>query len=91
MDIVIDYIGKLLEMKCASKCGFVRQTDIGVVTPYKSQCQKIIQRCQAHGCTNVRVGTAEVYQGQEKPIMIVSVVRGGGQGLGFVSDPQVRY
>lgn len=90
MDIVIDYIGKLLHMKCDSKTGFVQQTDIGVVTPYKSQCQQIIQRCRAHGCINITVGTAEVFQGQEKPIMIVSMVRGGGQGLGFVSDPQVR-
>lgn len=37
-----------------------------------------------------KLGVAEIFQGQEKPVMIVSVVRGGGQGLGFVSDPQVR-
>lgn len=67
----------------------VTQSDIGVVTPYKLQCKVIARECRKNGFENITIGTAEVFQGQEKPIMIVSTVRTGGK-LGFVKDPRVR-
>lgn len=37
---------------------------------------------------DVTVGTAEIFQGKEKPIMIISTVRSDGK-LGFVAEERV--
>lgn len=67
----------------------ITQNDIGVVTPYRKQRHKISQKLRRLGYDEVTVGTAEVFQGKEKPIMIVSTVRSNGE-LGFVAEPRVR-
>lgn len=63
--------------------------DIGIVTPYRKQCQKIRDRLKILGFPEIVVGSAEVFQGKEKPVMIVSTVRSGGIELGFVNDRRV--
>lgn len=63
-------------------------SDIGIVSPYKLQCKILIQYCQRLNYTDITIGTAEVFQGQEKRIMIVSTVRTGGV-LGFVKCHRV--
>lgn len=68
----------------------VSQTDIGVVSPYKLQCKEITRVCRQNNFQHITIGTAEIFQGQEKPVMIVSTVRTDGK-LGFVSDPRVRF
>lgn len=52
----------------------IKQSDIGVVTPYRLQCKIIGRFCHKLG--------------QEKPVMIVSTVRTGGV-LGFIDSAQV--
>lgn len=86
--MVIEYIKKLLKNDGKIKKS-VTQSHIGVVTPYKLQCKKITRACHQNNFNDITIGTAEVFQGQEKPIMIVSTVRTGGL-LGFVNDPRVR-
>lgn len=49
----------------------------------------ITQFCRGRKWNDITVGTAETFQGKEKPVMIVSTVRAGGKYLGFVNDPQV--
>lgn len=88
VEIVIDYIKKLLANDGTSKKA-IAQSDIGVVTPYKLQCKFIARACRRNNFNNITVGTAEVFQGQERPVMIVSTVRTGGT-LGFLKDPRVR-
>lgn len=85
--IVMDYIKELL-LKKSDGTRVIKETDIGVVTPYRSQCQHIIDCCEAADLPDITVGTAEIFQGKEKPIIIVSTVR-SGNGLGFVRDPKV--
>lgn len=83
---VIDYIKKLLVLEVKGRK--VTQADIGVVVPYKLQ-SKIIKRICGHiKFDNVTVGTAEVFQGQEKAVMIVTTVRTDGH-LGFLTDTRV--
>lgn len=65
-----------------------KQSDIGVVSPYKLQCKTIARMCQREGINDITVGTAEIFQGKEKPVIILSTVRSAGE-LGFVSDPRV--
>lgn len=66
----------------------ITQSDIGVVTPYRKQRHKIIQKLRRYNLDDVTVGTAEIFQGKEKPIMIISAVRSDGK-LGFVSEERV--
>lgn len=88
-DAVIEFIKTLLKNDGISRVP-LKQSDIGVVTPYKLQCKVIGRACRQNGFDDVTIGTAEVFQGQERPVMIVSTVRTGGK-LGFVKDPRVRY
>lgn len=87
---VINYINKLLTpIGRPHQIVHVEQSDIGIVTPYKMQCKKISQACRNRNWNKITIGTSEVFQGKEKPIMIVSTVRAGGKYLGFVNDPRV--
>ncbi|XP_031638459.1 putative helicase mov-10-B.1 [Contarinia nasturtii] len=85
VDIVMDYVKKLLKMKLNNgRC--IKQDDIGIVTPYKMQRRRISHECDVLHLDEITIGTAEVFQGQERPIMIVSTVRSGGNKLGFVNN-----
>lgn len=66
----------------------IRESDIGVVTPYRKQRHQITRRLRRLGFNDVTVGTAEVFQGKEKPIMLISTVRSNGH-LGFLAEPRV--
>lgn len=85
---VVDYVKELLKNDTARKP--IKQADIGIVTPYKLQTKVIGRVCRNNGFKDITIGTAEVFQGQERPVMIVSTVRSGGI-LGFVKDPRVRF
>lgn len=87
--MVIEYIKKLLVPGTTSGKP-ITQSDIGVVTPYRLQCKIIARECRKNDLKDVTIGTAEVFQGQERPVMIVSTVRSDGQ-LGFVKNPRVRF
>lgn len=87
---VVDFIKNLLSPSYHQFMK-VSQSDIGVVTPYKMQRRKITQACHRFNFDDITIGTAEAFQGQEKPIMIVSTVRSGGNRLGFVNNARVCY
>lgn len=93
INIVKIYIKELMKTKVGkdAHCYRIKEADIGIVSPYKLQCRRINLVCKELGYSNITVGSAEIFQGQEKPIMIVSTVRSGKYGLGFVNDPKVCY
>lgn len=67
-----------------------RLAELGVVTPYRKQAEKIRLVLQQLGCCEgggakvkvggVKVGSVEEFQGQEKTAIIISTVSGWGQG-----------
>lgn len=83
MKAVLIHIRKLLDCKMTGM-GFTDK-DIGIVSPYRSQCDRLRTMCKAAKYDNITVGTAEVFQGQERPIMVISTVRTGGK-LGFMTE-----
>lgn len=90
--MVIEYVQQLL--RCGhqlNRAESLKQSDIGIVSPYKKQCKKIGLACRDNDWTDITIGTAEAFQGKEKAVMIVSTVRSGGQRLGFVNDPRVIH
>lgn len=89
--VVMRYVHKILDGKWKDRS--ISLADIGIVSPYRKQCDLIRSECFDSGFGGITVGTAEIFQGQEKPVMIISTVRSpaGNRGgsLGFVKDQRV--
>lgn len=83
---VVGYIEKLSRITLNGQR--ITQRDIGVVTPYAKQVQVIRDMCSEKDFDEIMIATAEIYQGQEKPIIIISTVRTDGI-LGFVDNARV--
>ncbi|NWX12963.1 M10L1 helicase, partial [Aegotheles bennettii] len=73
----------------------VSVTDIGVITPYHKQVEKIRFLLRSIDLADIKVGTVEEFQGQEYMVIILSTVRSheGSFGvdkhsLGFLSNPK---
>ncbi|EQC36827.1 hypothetical protein SDRG_05659 [Saprolegnia diclina VS20] len=74
----------------------LRLDEIGVITPYAKQRQKIQMALQKHKLDGVQVGSVEQFQGGERRVILVSTVRSSTEffaddakfRLGFVSHPK---
>lgn len=87
LNTVMNYIQQLLQTTTT-----LTQLDIGVVSPYKLQCDKISSACKRMGFENIQIGTSETFQGQEKKVIIVSAVAARRRNPGdFLGNPQVSY
>lgn len=84
IDLVFDYLGRLFNGERK-----IEQTDIGIISPYRRQCEEIAKRCRLHGMLRIQIGSVEKFQGQEKPIIIVSTVRSKKTNLGFLDNEKV--
>lgn len=87
LEAVMTWIRKLLKTECNGNK--VNMADIGVISPYKAQCDAIMEELDINNLTDITVGSAETFQGQEKRVIIISTVRTSGN-LHFVKDGQVR-
>ena len=84
--IVRDWVDDLLRDR--TRLG-LRETgeDIGIITPYNKQSQKLQFMLQGHGRTvgprGIKVGSTELFQGQERKVIIISTVRSNADHIGF--------
>ncbi|XP_057340632.1 putative helicase mov-10-B.1 [Microplitis mediator] len=90
---VVSYVRRLLNSNLGGK--IVKPEDIGIVTPYKLQRNLIHKALADFNITNVPVGTVEIFQGQEKDIIIITTVRSvvykteeNKYHIGFLSNPK---
>lgn len=75
---------------------YVQQRDIGVITPYAKQAAKLRLLLRANLLQEVMVGSTELFQGQEKRVIIISCVRSTKEwlpsdarhNLGFLANPK---
>lgn len=86
-EVVVKWVKQLLDKECTGI--EVLEQDIGIISPYIGQCELIRENLINNGRSGISVGTSEVFQGQERPIIILSTVRTDGDDLEFVKDPQV--
>ncbi|EDQ88785.1 uncharacterized protein MONBRDRAFT_25856 [Monosiga brevicollis MX1] len=68
---VRSYVESLLGHKRAG----LKQTDIGVISPYVKQCQRLRRVFKDNKWECIKVGTVEAFQGDERRVIIVSTVR----------------
>ncbi|XP_041794620.1 RNA helicase Mov10l1 [Chelmon rostratus] len=74
----------------------VDASDIGIIAPYKKQCEKIRVLLGKVGLSDIKVGSVEEFQGQEFLVIIVSTVRSNESttsddlqsALGFLANPK---
>ncbi|XP_037051434.1 putative helicase mov-10-B.1 [Bradysia coprophila] len=82
---VMDFVELLMQPEKHN----LNQCDIGIVSPYRLQCNMIRKRCHQNGYRHITIGSTEQFQGQERKVMIMSTVRSGSGNLGdFVKNPQ---
>lgn len=70
--------------------------EIGIIAPYHAQCQKIRRNLRAIGAEDIKVGSTEEFQGQERRVMLISTIRSSREfveydlrhTLGFVANPR---
>jgi hypothetical protein len=78
--MVVEIVKRLLESK------EVKQEDIGIITGYTGQLQKIKDVLSSQGLSSaVSVRTVDGFQGQERQAIIFSAVRSGDY-IGFLKD-----
>ncbi|KAK6913964.1 DNA2/NAM7 helicase, helicase domain [Dillenia turbinata] len=76
--------------------GDLKMDDIGVITPYRQQVLKIRKALENLNMEDLKVGSVEQFQGQEKEVIIISTVRSTVKhnefdrvhSLGFLSNPK---
>ncbi|KAM9352325.1 RNA helicase Mov10l1 [Symphorus nematophorus] len=74
----------------------VDASDIGIIAPYRKQCEKIRVLLGKVGLSDIKVGSVEEFQGQEFLVIILSTVRSNESvesddlqsALGFLSNPK---
>ena len=66
----------------------VKEEDIGIITPYAAQVSLLISKLRGEeNLQNVEIATVDGFQGREKRVIIISMVRSNDQGeVGFLSD-----
>ncbi|KAI9318278.1 P-loop containing nucleoside triphosphate hydrolase protein, partial [Obelidium mucronatum] len=85
----------LEHMEKSSSVG-LRADDIGIITPYRKQIDKIRARLEKEGWNRIKVGTVEEFQGDEKKVILLSTVRSSAQwierdqkfNIGFLRNPK---
>ncbi|KAK3103257.1 hypothetical protein FSP39_017883 [Pinctada imbricata] len=91
---VFNYVSSLLKEK---KTGVrLKQQDIGIISPYRKQVQKIQTLLRQQKWDKIQVGSVEEFQGQERLVIIVSTVRSNPDylsedltfKLGFLKNPK---
>ncbi|XP_078481515.1 putative helicase mov-10-B.1 [Ciona intestinalis] len=92
---VYDYVVKLLE----TRRNRVLPSEIGIISPYRKQVQKLrkmFKDKKTPGAEEIKIGSVEEFQGQERKVIIVSTVRSDCQyltedrkfHLGFLQNPK---
>jgi superfamily I DNA and/or RNA helicase len=67
----------------------LRPSDIAVITPYASQKKFIrdhIVEIEGKQFLNIEVDTMDAFQGSERSVVIIDLVRSQGNTIGFIGD-----
>ena len=81
---VVKLVQKLLKPRAMGRGGVpLKAEHIGVITPYNKQVQRLRDRLVKADLSAVKVGSTEMFQGQERRVIIISTVRSSEDFVGF--------
>ncbi|XP_016535601.1 putative helicase mov-10-B.1 isoform X2 [Poecilia formosa] len=90
VEVLMDYVRKLLQSQGKKGVAKIAPKDIGIIAPYRKQVQKIRQALDKVGkdlkckdMSNLKVGSVEEFQGQERRVILVSAVRSSANYMDF--------
>ncbi|XP_060926857.1 putative helicase mov-10-B.2 [Limanda limanda] len=101
VEVLMEYVKKLLENQGKKGLATISPRDIGIIAPYRKQVQKIRQALNKvqksfkfMNMDQLKVGSVEEFQGQERRVILVSTVRSSSRytdfdkqfNLGFVKN-----
>ncbi|KAJ8258035.1 hypothetical protein GJAV_G00192420 [Gymnothorax javanicus] len=83
IDILVDYLKKLFQTQAKKGISKLSPRDVGIIAPYRKQVQKIQKAINSadkelsklNGINELKVGSVEEFQGQERKVILVSAVR----------------
>ncbi|XP_047476876.1 putative helicase mov-10-B.1 [Penaeus chinensis] len=85
---VMDYVNKLIN----TRHNKVLPKEIGIITPYRQQVTKIsMQLHKVKDGSDIKVGSPEEFQGDERRVIIISTVRSNADKLAFDLRHQLGF
>ncbi|XP_066519855.1 putative helicase mov-10-B.1 isoform X2 [Hoplias malabaricus] len=79
IEVLISYLNKLIVTQGKQGIPKLSATDIGIIAPYRKQVEKIQKALKTvkelNQWKDIKVGSVEEFQGQEKMVIMVSAVR----------------
>ncbi|XP_015241015.1 PREDICTED: putative helicase mov-10-B.1 [Cyprinodon variegatus] len=101
IEVLMEYVKKLFQTQGKKGLAKIAPKDIGIIAPYRKQVQKIRKALEKVGkdlkvtdMGDLKVGSVEEFQGQERRVILVSTVRSSPRyfdidknfSLGFVKN-----
>lgn len=79
IEVIVSYLNKLMQTQGKKGLPKLSASDIGIIAPYRKQVEKIRKAlktvAELNKWTDIKVGSVEEFQGQERKVIIVSTVR----------------
>ncbi|KAK2898645.1 hypothetical protein Q8A67_010063 [Cirrhinus molitorella] len=98
IDVMIDYLKKLLLTQAKKGIAKISPKEIGIIAPYRKQVEKIRKAIKMHrelksclGIEELKVGSVEEFQGQERKVIIVSTVRSDKKHIHFDENFSIGF
>ncbi|NXH52071.1 SDE3 helicase, partial [Rhabdornis inornatus] len=104
IEILVHYLKKLLLSRSKGSCPTVSPKEIGIISPYRKQVEKIRKAITSldpdlrklPDISQLKVGSVEEFQGQERHVILISTVRSCSTylqfdqtfRLGFLKNPK---
>ncbi|NXB70157.1 SDE3 helicase, partial [Donacobius atricapilla] len=104
IEVLVHYLKKLLQSQGKGSCPTVSPKEIGIISPYRKQVEKIRKAITSldpdlrklPDISQLKVGSVEEFQGQERRVILISTVRSCSTylhfdqtfRLGFLKNPK---